>query len=121
MGIVVACANSVTELRTNGNQDHHHTISDRDYTLAMQGSREEIRATTCAISRRNRVSHSHLFANSFSFRGASRAFYAAMVRTNKKLDPAQTGNDAAKLRSSLQKLVVRREEADLTDREHLSR
>ncbi len=33
-----------------------------------------------------------------------------MVRTNKKLDPSQTGNDAAKLRSSLQKLVVGQEE-----------
>jgi ATP-dependent Clp protease ATP-binding subunit ClpB len=33
-----------------------------------------------------------------------------MVRTNKKLDPTQTGNDAAKLRSSLQKLVVGQEE-----------
>jgi len=33
-----------------------------------------------------------------------------MVRTNKKLDPSQTGNDAATLRSSLQKLVVGQEE-----------
>jgi ATP-dependent Clp protease ATP-binding subunit ClpA len=33
-----------------------------------------------------------------------------MVRTNKKLDPAQTGDDSAKLRSSLQKLVVGQEE-----------
>ncbi len=33
-----------------------------------------------------------------------------MVRTHKKLDPSQTGNDAAKLRSSLQKLVVGQEE-----------
>jgi len=33
-----------------------------------------------------------------------------MVRTNKKLDPSQTGNDAAKLRSSLHKLVVGQEE-----------
>ena len=33
-----------------------------------------------------------------------------MVRTKQKLDPSQTGNDAAKLRSSLQKLVVGQEE-----------
>ena len=33
-----------------------------------------------------------------------------MVRTKQKLDPSQTGNEAAKLRSSLQKLVVGQEE-----------
>ncbi len=33
-----------------------------------------------------------------------------MVRTNKKLDPSQAGNDAATLRGSLQKLVVGQEE-----------
>ncbi len=96
--------------QNNGNQDHHHTISDRDYTLAIHGSCDGIRATSCAIRRRNAARYGQLSANSFSLRGGWRAFSAGMVRTNKKLDPSQTGNNAAKLRSSLQKLVVGQEE-----------